>query len=153
MKKIIFFVLISGIAFASCKKKDKTPPAPSKTEIVQEGKWKLTSANFNGIYDLVNDFEACQKDNFYLFNTNKTITVDEGATKCDPSTPQNATDGMWELQSNDTKIVISGSSITAGLGSLSGDIIEISNTKLQFKKDTTISGFPGTINITFTNIK
>ena len=49
MKKIIVAVLVSGIAFASCKKKDKEP---AKAELLQKGKWKLAKAEYLPEYGL-----------------------------------------------------------------------------------------------------
>lgn len=150
MKKAILFLCLGAICFTSCKKKEEEK---SKSDILAEGKWKLTAANFNGIVDLMSSMKECQKDNLFLFNTNKTITLDEGATKCSDAAEQTRTDGNWELTNNDAKITVSNSSVTAGLGSLTGDIVKLDATSFQITKDTAYSGFSGKINITFTNVK
>ncbi|HTN16791.1 MAG TPA: lipocalin family protein [Chitinophagaceae bacterium] len=149
MRKIIAAILLSGILFGSCKKKDKDP---SKTELLQKGKWKLSQANFNGFVNLMDNMKDCQKDNFYFFNADKTMTVDEGATKCNSSSEQTYTDGYWNLVNNDAQISINGSALGFG-GTLTGDIVTLSSSTLQIKKDTTVSGFKGTANITFTNVQ
>ena len=152
MKKIAFAALILCVGFTACKKKEKEP---TKTELLQNGKWKLTGANFNGVFDLMSSFKDCQKDNTYTFNSNKTITADEGASKCSDTAAQSKTDGSWALISNESQLSISGSSITGAFGSASiaGNIITLNNTTLQIKKDTTVSGIKGSANITFTNVK
>ncbi len=150
MKRIILAVLLSSLFFSACKKKEKEP---TKTELLQNGKWKLTAANFSGFYDLYADFKDCQKDNMYLFNTNKTITVDEGASKCKDTAKQTYTDGTWNLVSNDTKITLDGSSITAGFGALTADLVVLNATTLQISKDTAFSGISGKASFTFTNVK
>jgi hypothetical protein len=147
MKKIIVAVLLSGVLFGSCKKKDQEP---AKTELLQKGKWKLTQANFNGIFNLMENMKDCQKDNFYFFNADKTIKVDEGTTKCNSSSEQTYTDGNWSLVNNEAQISISGAALGFG-GTLTGDIVTLNSSTLQIKKDTTVSGFSGTANITFTN--
>lgn len=152
MKKIALFLLIGSLGFTACKKKDKET---SKADLLVQGNWKLTTANLNGLLDLLTTFEACQKDNYYLFNADKSLSVDEGPTKCTTSAPQRSSDGNWSLSGNDSKITISGSSLTTGLGALSitGDIVTLNATTLQIKKDTAIGTISGTINITFKNIK
>lgn len=150
MKKIIFAILIGSVCFSACKKKE-----PSKTELLQNGKWKLTAASFNGVIDILSRFKDCQKDNTYTFNSNKTITVDEGATKCKDSVAQTYTDGKWNLSGNDTKISLDGSSITEGFatGPLTADIVVLNATTLQISKDTAYAGFSGKAGFTFTNVK
>lgn len=150
MKKILIILLACSLGFVSCKKKDKEP---TKTELLQNGKWKLTAANAGALYDFYPKLKDCMKDNIYTFNTDKTISVDEGATKCDASSAQTYTEGNWALESSDTKIIITGGTITAGLGSLSGTVVSLTSTTLQVSKDTSISGYSTTINVTFTNTK
>lgn len=150
MKKIIFAVLVSGLFFSACKKKEKEL---TKTELLQNGKWKLTAANFNGFYDIFANFKDCQKDNTYTFNANKSITVDEGGTKCSDTTKQSYTDGSWSLTANDTKIALSGSSITLGFGTLSADVVTLNATTLQVTKDTSVATISGKATFTFTNVK
>ncbi|MFA6150691.1 MAG: lipocalin family protein [Chitinophagaceae bacterium] len=150
MKKIILAILIGSVCFSACKKKE-----PSKTELLQNGKWKLTAANFSGFYDILANFKDCQKDNTYTFNSNKSITVDEGATKCNDTVAQSYTDGKWNLSGNDTKISLDGSSIMAGfaIGVLTADIVVLNATTLQISKDTAYTGFSGKASFTFTNVK
>lgn len=152
MKKIIFAILIGSVSFSACKKKEKEL---TKTELLQNGKWKLTAASFNGVIDILSNFKDCQKDNTYTFNSNKTITVDEGATKCKDSVAQTYTDGKWNLSGNDTKISLDGSSITEGFatGPLTADVVVLNATTLQISKDTAFSGFSGKASFTFTNVK
>lgn len=146
MKKFIAILFVGSALLGSCKK-DKDP---SKTELLQKGKWKLSQANFNGFVNLMDNMKDCQKDNFYLFNADKTITVDEGASKCNSSSEQTYTDGNWSLVNNEAQISISGATLGFG-GTLTGDIVTLNSSTLQIKKDTTVSGFKGTANITFTN--
>ncbi|MBL7712704.1 MAG: lipocalin family protein [Chitinophagaceae bacterium] len=148
MKKSIVIILLGSALFGSCKK-DKDP---SRTELLQKGKWKLSQANFNGLVNLMDNMKDCQKDNFYTFNTDKTITVDEGAAKCSSSAEQTYKDGNWSLVNGDAQISISGNALGFG-GTLTGDIVTLNSTTLQIKKDTTVSGFKGTANISFTNVQ
>jgi hypothetical protein len=152
MKNIIVLLASPFILLVSCKKKD--PPPPTKTEILTQGKWKLTGASAaGGIYDLMTSLKECQKDNFFTFNGNKSITIDEGASKCSDTSKQFTTDGNWSLFNNDTKMSISGDKITSGFGNLTGDVLRIDATTFQIKKDTVVSGFLTSAIVTFTNIK
>ncbi len=158
MKKTILFAAILATAFIACKKPEtNTTPTPTytKADTLQNGKWKLTSATIGGLIDLTQSMKECQKDNLYTFNADKTITVDEGATKCAPSDVSPRNDGNWSLITNNTQLNISGSSITTQLGipGLTGDLVKLDATTLQIKKDTIISSFPTTAVITFTNMK
>jgi len=151
IKNIIAALLILSVLFVSCKKKEKEP---TKEELLTNGKWKLTGASAaGGLYDLMTSFKECQKDNTFTFNTNKSITVDEGATKCNDTAKQTITDGTWALSNNDTKMTISGDKITAGFGNLTGDVLKIEATTFQIKKDTTVGGFATSAIVTFTNVK
>lgn len=151
--KVLFITLAAFLSLNACKKEEEKKE-PTKTDHLQNGKWKLASANAaGGVFDLMTSLKDCQKDNFYTFNTDKTITVDEGATKCSASASQITTEGNWALLNNDAQMSISGEKITAGFGNLTGDVVTISATTLQLKKDTVVSGFPTTAIITFSNVK
>ena len=147
------------LCFAACKK--DSGGGSGKAETLEQGRWQLTALTVNyGIGDMnvLSSVDACQQDNLYTFNADKTITTDEGASKCNSSDPQTTTDGNWALSSGDTKIQLSGSSLTAGYGNIEGDIVTLTNTTFQVKKDTTVSfpgapSFTGTVKLTFTNTK
>jgi hypothetical protein len=151
MKRLMLLCSILGLGIVSCKKKDKTP---SKYDLLTQGKWKLSSATAaGGLIDLMASMKSCQKDNTFTLNTNKTITVDEGATKCKDSAQQTITEGNWALLNNDAQMSINGETITAGFGSITGDVVKIESSSFQIKKDTTVSGYPTSVVITFSNVK
>jgi hypothetical protein len=154
MKKTLILAAACCMAFGACKKDDNN--GGSKSENLKNGKWQLTKLTLTfplGEQDLLANLDACMKDNFYIFNTDQSITADAGATKCNSSEPQQATDGTWELNTNDTRLKISGSSITQGFGDIQGDIVQLDASTLKVKKDTTVGSLTGVINVTFTNKK
>lgn len=152
MRKLLIFVAIISVSTIACKKKEKAPP--TKTELLTQGKWKLSSASAaGGLVDLMSSIKDCQKDNTFTFNTDKTITVDEGATKCNDTAQQTVTDGNWALLNNDAQMSISGEKITVGFGAITGDVVKIEATTFQIKKDTVVSNFQTSAILTFTNVK
>ncbi len=155
MKKTIVILSLAIVGFSACKKKDSgSTTTYTKTDTLQNGQWKLASVTNPLIGDLTTSMKSCQKDNLYTFNADKTITVDEGGEKCNSADMQTRVDGSWNLTSDYKQISIS-SSIFASLGitTLTGDVVQINSTTMEVKKDTTVSGFPTTINIKFTNVK
>ncbi len=156
MKKTILASILITIAFCACKKDNGS--SATKTELLVAGKWQLTGANFSEsgvtVFDLYSTvMTSCQTDNFYTFNSNNTVTVDEGATKCSDTAAQTTTTGSWSLTSNDTKFNISGIAFAPTV-TFNTTVVQLDNTTIKLSKDTTIVPLgSGTINFTFTNRK
>lgn len=117
-KLISALIAIFAIAFLStlesCTKDDdsgSTETSVTKSGLLSDGGWIMKSALFvypapvgeQNVFDLMDD---CSKDDIVYFKSDKTISGDEGAIKCDPNDPQTTDDGTWALASNDTKLVI-----------------------------------------------
>ncbi len=137
--------LIALLTFTGCQKDD--PPPPTKTELISRD-WKVTAmtAVFPapiGTVDILSQLDACEKDNIIKIKADGTYTVDEGATKCDPTDPQTVETGNWAFTSNETKLTILDDT---------WDIVSLSATSLVLKQDTPAGGgFPGgTLNFTLT---
>lgn len=155
MKKTLVILSLAIIGLSACKKKDNpTATVYTKADTLQNGQWKLKSVTNPLIGDLTTSMKPCQKDNLYTFNADKTLTVDEGAEKCNSSDLQTKKDGSWSLTSDYKQISISSSAFaTFGISTLTGDVLQLNSTTLEVKKDTTVAGFPTTITVTFTNVK
>jgi len=133
-KKAAIIVLTVAV-IAGCKKDDS---APTKTDLLTSGSWRLTAshvdpaidANGDGVVE--NDIFAvapsCFRDNLITFKSDGTYVVDEGATKCDPSDPQIMESSNWKFTDNESKIMIGepGSEET-------GQLLQLSSTVLQIK--------------------
>ena len=110
MKKVLIFSTLL-IALNACKKDDAKPA--SKADLLTSGTWRLTAAvtDMDGDGTFETDeyaaFGTCFTDNIWTFNSNNSIAVDEGATKCDPSDPQVQT-GSWQLTNNQTNLSFEG---------------------------------------------
>ena len=112
--KYSLIVLIS-ISLFSCEKDDDTtepttPTTPTNTE-------KLCGKNFitsdytlirNGVTIITgldpNGIPACEQDDIQRFETDGSLAIDEGATKCDPTDPQTEA-GNWAFYDSETKLI------------------------------------------------
>jgi len=115
--QMLFLSLLSiTFLFSACKKDDE---AITKTDLLTSGSWKMTALTIDPAFptfdnegnitgstnDLFAMMEDCSKDNIYSFNTDKTLSLDEGASKCDNSDPQKST-GSWSFNSDETTLTI-----------------------------------------------
>jgi hypothetical protein len=117
---------------SSCKKDDDDP---SNTD-------KLTGKNFvitawtidppvdfgtGPFSDLFAFLPACSKDDITIFNADGTMTMDEGATKCDPGDPQTIS-GTWMYVDNETKLstTVDGETQVLDIVELSGNTLKVS---------------------------
>lgn len=111
---------VCGIIFlAACHKdKDKnstttTPKTPA--EYLTDAKWKMTGykvfwSDADTTYDedyYKNETEDCEKDNLEMYLTGGAIVDNEGALKCDASSPQIDTVANWAMIANNSKLVFS----------------------------------------------
>ncbi len=146
MKRIILSIAIIGTLFSGCKKEETTAPK-SKTELLCAHYWKITAATIdpplviNGtpITDWFSQMDACDKDDIVKYNSNNTVITDEGATKCDPASPQTST-GTWSFNSNETIITEDGSN---------ADLLELSENVLKMSAIENIDGINYKFTFTF----
>ena len=147
MKKLTL-LLLAAAALGSCKKNDdNSPSSPSKTDLLTAKSWRITAdkttttvgTTASTTTDDYATSPACERDNFVKFNTNKSASFDEGATKCSTSDPQTTT-GAWDFNSDGTKLIITDPSL--GGIALQGDILELTATTLRVRY-TTSSSFGG----------
>lgn len=113
-KSLGLLSLMMLLALASCKKEDPVIEKTTK-EYLTAHNWKMTAQvidpgiNLGGttITDMFVYLPDCTKDDVTKFESNGSITDDEGATKCDPTDPQTTTDGNWVLSSDNKTVTIS----------------------------------------------
>jgi hypothetical protein len=106
MKKLLSYAFLlmglSGLlALSSCKDDDEE--TRSRTQLLTEKTWKLTSVKALGFSSSPED---CDADDIYTFTTGGAYSENEGATKCDVDAPQTLS-GSWEFESNETILNIS----------------------------------------------
>lgn len=142
-------LLLLGIAatLGACKKSDDSP-STSRTELLTAKSWRLStvSATVGGFPVPSSLFlQDCTKDDFYKFNTDKTLVQDAGTVKCNTSDPQTLT-GTWSLNGDQSKLTIA-----VPNSPLNGeaDIRELSATTLRIYGTPTLSGAQATFEATF----
>ncbi|GHN01667.1 hypothetical protein WSM22_31560 [Cytophagales bacterium WSM2-2] len=143
-------------ALVSCSKKNETPIPSKESLLVLNNGWRLTSVTISpgigGVTDYYNTvLEACERDNIMLFDPHGTYTVDEGATKCDPSDPQTADHGTWTF--NASKTVITQISADVSALPVALNIVSLSATTLVYKSSINFLGTDYTLTVTQTAIQ
>ncbi len=90
-QSVLVIAVITALLIGSCKKdkenNNSTVNVSEKTKLITGGGakgWLFVSAK----KDNVETLENCQKDNLYVYKTDKSLIVDEGATKCAANDPQ-----------------------------------------------------------------
>lgn len=144
-------VLALFIAFTSCKKESDTAVTITATpaEYLTAGSWKTTAITINpgidlgdGVLftDLFSQMDLCEKDDLVIFNTNGTITADEGAIKCDPEMPQTSPDGTWKLSTDNKTLTIDSVDPNSGEPAVLATIVTLNSTTIVVNFDATDLG-------------
>jgi len=131
-------------AFVGCKKDSASPSSnSSKTSIITSKSWRVTNLKVSlgsvVLLDQLQGMPACELDNVIKFATAGTYSVEEGATKCDPSDPNIVDNGTWKLESNETKFNLDGEQL---------DVVEISSNIIKLKTTVTENGITATLDMT-----
>jgi hypothetical protein len=130
------------LSFVACKKEDPQPDdnnnnnsGNNKSSILTSGTWKLAASHTVLEYegrtessDLFAAMPQCMRDNIYTFNKDNTATLDEGASKCSPTDPQQRSAGTWALSQNDTKL-----KMTENGAVVNADVLTLNSTTLEVK--------------------
>lgn len=143
----LFLALLLIGSFSACKKKN-TEPSPQQKIL---GKWRITAwtikaSNNPTIFDLYAIMDACDKDNYFEYRTGGVVAVNEGATKCSPSDPQETT-ASYTLSADGKTLTwtMDGTNTTF-------DVLELTNSSKKLRTTETDSGITYTTEITFTKI-
>ena len=124
LKSLSLLAFVAITTFA-CK---KDAVVVDNTALLTTGKWKLTAETTAGA-DTYKDYVACEKDNTWAFAAATGVaTLDEGATKCDPTDAQSET-GTWAFAGTDKKSVI----LTVGIIGLTFTINELTSSTLKWQ--------------------
>jgi len=133
-------VMVLFLFLNSCKKEE----AKTKTQLLTQKAWvmkKLEQKEGNNPWvDEFQNFDACSKDDRYIFNANSTYEFNEGPTKCDPTDPQVFDSGNWFFTNNETKLQI-------GTDEFNIDTLDENNLVLSVQQ--TIGGIVIQLRVTF----
>jgi len=115
-------LLVAMIFVAGCSKEANI----TKTDLISKAwKYKTFSAVAGALtIDVLSTLKPCELDDIYRFSSNKTYTVEEGASKCNSTDPQIKESGSWRFNAAETKLY---------LGTDSVDIIDLTSTSLHLR--------------------
>lgn len=74
--------------------------------------------------DVLQQLTACKKDDIIRFKSDKTLTQEEGLTKCAPTDPQVVSTGTWAFSADEKSMTYGGRTAT---------IIELTATSLRIQ--------------------
>ena len=133
-----FLAAAVGLTMLGCSKDDENEP--DKAALLTAKNWRYTGdvsvLTTNGVNATVDNYatttDACEKDNYLKFQTDKSVRFDEGASVCpNSSQTQSAT---WDFNSDRTKLLISSANSPLA-GQLT--IVELSSTTLKLSSTET----------------
>ncbi len=109
-----------------CSKKDPEPLSKTKTKLLTDKAWIMTSLEdkVNGMWVKDTHAPSYEADNQYVFREDGSYEVNEGATKRLPNSTQIVYTGTWKFLENETKLQFIGGDIT--------NIVALSETAFQF---------------------
>lgn len=144
----VLFSIVLCFIVSSCQK-EKT-----KTELLTGKTWKMSGFNINPglpnpnggspITDFYTQLSACDKDDLWKYNIDKKYTVDEGASKCNASSPQISEAGTWTFNATESLLVT-----TSGTTVTELTIAELSATSLKLNITEVKNGINYTFSLTF----
>lgn len=144
---------LSLIFLMGCSKSSSSGSSSPTQDKLVAGKWQITAetatVNYMGKDTTIDKYateDTCEKDDFILFVSDGTGSIDENTNKC--SWDQQVEHFTWALLNSDTRLALVDSNPDTA------DIMEISSTqmKLRIISENT-SGNPITDIITLKNIK
>jgi hypothetical protein len=148
LPRLILFLSFSFL-FLRCSD-DDTPTTPSDLIL---GNWGITADTWSPAYDVygtgqaITDayalYEACEKDNIYIFKESNIGELNEGAAKCDAADPQTIP-FTYLLKTNNTQLNISITEQGFTIG-VDFDIVQLDATTMKLKTTTVENG------VTYTN--
>ena len=141
-------LLCLGIAtLGACKKNSEPIPATTRVDLLTAKGWRLSTitASLGGTPLPSSLLPACNNDDTYKFNLDKTVIQDAGATKCNSTDPQTQA-GTWAFNTDQSKLTIT---VPNSLLNGEADVKELTASTLHLYGTQTISGAPITIDATF----
>lgn len=133
MKKSTFYALSLICMSIACKKDSPTPSQMISRSWIQTD---ITLTVNGATQSIFSQQSVCDADDIYAFTANGSLTINEGATKCDPADPDVKGTGTWAFGTNNTTLAISDNVN----GTQTFNIEKLSTTELVISDTATISG-------------
>ena len=143
MKKLI---LCLGIAtLGACDKNSKPAPATTRVDLLTAKSWRLSTitASLGGAPLPSSLLPACNNDDTFKFNLDKTAIQDAGVVKCSSTDPQTQA-GTWAFNNDQSKLTIA---VPNSLLNGEADVKELTSSTLHIYTIQTFSGVPAPITI------
>lgn len=173
MKKwlVASLVCLSSIGFVACNGDYDADPTANNSgtgnpikpggggsgggnpSVLTSGSWKITASSSIIEYpqpqgtqtvDIYAISQDCTNDNTYTFNSDKTVTTDEGPTKCNGSDPQTKTGGSWELYDNNNKLKVSD-----GVNTIDATVVSMNSNNFVLTYVTNVNNIKATTTTTY----
>jgi hypothetical protein len=108
--------------------------------------WKFDHATASGIGDVSSAINACLKDNVAIFNAAGSMTIDESAIVCSPTSYSG--NYTWAFQSSETILHLSAPIFTGGSSDFT--LVSLNTTNLVISQVMTVAPYPPTtVEVTF----
>lgn len=156
MNKVYAYTLglCAALTLASCTKEDSdqvapTPKLTAKEAMLTAKNWRITAISAvatitaEGFPPATTSFDAyaklinCQRDNFAKYTVDKTIVVDEGATKCSTTDPQTQI-FKWLLNADETELTVSGK-VNGADRTEKAELLQLTPTTMQVRTTTVLT--------------
>ena len=137
--QFLLIVTLASVLFSCKKDKDGDGGGNKITKEKISGSYRLVSMMYksgtSAPMDLMDYFDACEKDDITTLHNNNTYTVADAGAKCNPPGDDS---GTWDLP-NTTSIIIDGDTYT--LKSFDGDklVIQITDNSTGTTEEITIT--------------
>jgi hypothetical protein len=148
IKLFAFALLSSAMLFSACSKDESTttPTVAGSTYLVGKD-WRMIAATLATAgaptVDILAAMQPCEKDDLMEFLSTGSVTMKEGATKCDPADPDTSPGGTWALLNGDKQLRIIDGDTTFM------DVVELNASSLKVKIVEVDMGVSYTTSISF----
>jgi hypothetical protein len=131
------------LSFTACNDDDDEKPDDRK--LLTSKNWKITGLKVTQgatSFDFYAQDEPCNQDDVWKFADNGTYQYTEGATKCDPTSPDVYESGTWTLNNGTLTTTESGNTTNY-------KVVEITANSLKLSTEMVLSGTNTTIDFSF----
>ncbi len=137
-------LLLLVLGFMAC---DKEPQYQSPQKFLTQAPWRVVADSLityktgqpTDTEDLQANVPPCVQDNLIFFDADGVYRQEEGALKCNDSTPQGTELGRWNYDPIKKELLLDGA------GRLEWEVLQLNDTLLQLFLETTYSDVTDTI--------